>query len=322
MEKRLIYFNEDAHRYTDDFGNIYLSTTTFIGGYEPKEDWIEMARRCAGKGRYKDMTQTQVLKLWKKDTKDACDKGNVEHNYLETNVKNAIGYNLVSSRYNNERLYTLDSIDEDSNLGILDEEVLITSGFAAERPRIFNFIQALGKMGYKMYPELGVYSYEHLLSGLVDLPLINTQTRRFIIVDWKTNKHDLIPNGIEELKYCSGYFKKDDNGKATTNYIETKKYFDEPLSHLQCSSWNKYSLQLSQYAHFIELHDYKCEGLILFHIRDSKYDFFDKEVKDRPELIDTKRTDIHKMDFYKNEIVAMFNHRSKNLKRNTQTTLW
>ena len=43
---RILYFNEEEHKYTDDLGNGYISVTTLIGKYTQEFKKEEIAAAC------------------------------------------------------------------------------------------------------------------------------------------------------------------------------------------------------------------------------------------------------------------------------------
>ena len=100
---RTIYFNEEAHKYTNELGFTYTSTTTLIGKYCPEEDFVEIAKACERIGRnpnhpqylkYKGKFYKEIMDEWKKITEESCAFGTIKHNFLEQSIKLATGYNL------------------------------------------------------------------------------------------------------------------------------------------------------------------------------------------------------------------------------------
>lgn len=64
--RRDIFFNEAQHKYTDDRGNVYTSTTTVIGKYEDKFDSTEVAKAChragiKGNPKYRTKDNSRAL---------------------------------------------------------------------------------------------------------------------------------------------------------------------------------------------------------------------------------------------------------------------
>lgn len=322
LEDRLIFFDEQLHKYTDQFGNVYTSTTTLIDKYCTKFDNVTKAKACAGKGQYYGMSWKQVLKIWEKTRRDASAHGNKEHNYLEESIKDSTNYSKISNNYKGSRIYTIDDVIVNNSIGELDDEKLSSLGLEEDRVKIYNFLTKASASGYKIYSEVGVYIPEYLVSGLVDCPIINFEKKNFIIVDWKTNKRNLIPFNDEKYKWKSGYFKKDNNGKDTDKFVETMEYLKAPLDHLQQSNYVKYSLQLSLYAYQMELRGLTCSGLVLFHISHDKYQIGDVEVMEDINMIGKNKVEHHVMPYMKNEIIDMLNHHNSGLVKNGQLEMF
>ena len=85
---RILYFNEEEHKYTDDLGNGYISVTTLIGKYTQEFKIEEIAAACERIGKnprhpkyqkYKGKTKKQILWEWEQETIKACDKGTKKH---------------------------------------------------------------------------------------------------------------------------------------------------------------------------------------------------------------------------------------------------
>ncbi len=93
---RIIYFDEEAHKYSNELGFVYTSTTTLIGKYCPHDNFEDIAKACERIGRnpnhkdyhkYKGKTYKTILKEWATITKESCEFGSIKHNFLETAVK-------------------------------------------------------------------------------------------------------------------------------------------------------------------------------------------------------------------------------------------
>ena len=56
-----LYFDEGPHKYTDTYGNEYISVTTIIGNYSPKFDkdyWLHKKAKELG------ITEKELAKRW------------------------------------------------------------------------------------------------------------------------------------------------------------------------------------------------------------------------------------------------------------------
>lgn len=317
MNLPLIYFDENTHCYTDNRDNKYISVTTLIGKYEEKfeENAEQIARNCEKIGRnpnhakyekYKGKSYQQILKEWEKSKIIACDKGNTKHNYLEDVINNANGYKRSNTNHIEGTIYTIDNVLNDPGYGKVNLKYFEKCGLKEKYRTIYDILEYHVKEGYNMYPELGVYSYEDLISGLVDLPLIHYKKKAFKTLDWKSN--------IDVLSNKAGYYEKDDKGGRTTIFIETNKKLKYPLDYLVDCSSNKYGLQISMYSWLIEKKGLKYEENILCHIRNvlGKDGFETKE-----ELVD-----VHTMPYMKREVELLVTHNNSNNKKNIQSKLW
>lgn len=320
-----LYFNEEAHSYKDSRGFLYTSMTTVIGKYEQKFDTDGMAKRVvrSRKSQYYGWTVKAVKAHWKQLNKTSLDKGNRIHNWLETAVKQASGYKLIDGFYINDKIYTVNTHDfNTSSLGELSLDYFKQLKVDEKYPRIYKVILAYVNMGYRIFSEIGIFDTERLISGLIDILLLNPVTKDFVILDWKTNKHELIPYGEEKYKWIAGYFKKDKMGNDTHKFITTNTYFKAPLHNFQQSHFMIYALQLSGYASLVERLGYKCSAIVLCHIREElKYKVGDPEVDRIPQLDGLVRTDLHSMPYIKEQIDSLFNDHNKKLTSNKQATI-
>lgn len=101
------------------------------------------------------------------------------------------------------------------------------------------------KRDYKKTPEFILYNKKRGIAGQIDLLLRDTKSKKFHIVDYKTN---------EKISQ-SGY--KGQKAK-------------EPISDLEDCSLSKYSLQLSLYAYLLEEQGYEVGDLIILHLAEDK----------------------------------------------------
>jgi hypothetical protein len=325
----ILYFNEELHKYTDDRGYTYTSMTTAIGKYEIKfeEKQKEIAEACSRSrnSQYYGMGVQHILKLWKQENAKSLVKGNRIHNYLEEKVKLASGYKLVDNYYINDKIYTVNNFEQvlsrNNMIGELDLDFFVEIGIADKYPRIYKLIKTYVSLGYRIFSEIGIFDADRLISGLIDILFINFNTKEFVILDWKTNKHALIPFNDDRYKWISGYFKKDKFGQVTNKFIKTNTYFKHPLNRYQQSHYLIYALQLSGYASLVERLGYINKGIVLAHIREElKYTADSIEVSRIPSLIGKDVTDLHQMIYLKDDIDSLFEHHF-NTYTNQQATI-
>lgn len=60
---RILYFNEEEHKYTDDLGNGYISVTTLIGKYTQEFKKEEIAAACERIGKNPRHPKYQNIKV-------------------------------------------------------------------------------------------------------------------------------------------------------------------------------------------------------------------------------------------------------------------
>ena len=252
--KRNIKYDEASHTYRDEHNIKYTSVTTLIGQYQVPFDsnyWAEV------KAKELNLTKEQVLQNWADITKFACDKGNATHKVLEDSI-NASNDNANLNVETNsfQRIYK--GINVLSNQEI-DIKLLGTSPLAYKYPEIFlTLLDYVENHGCKIYAEKRIYWAEYQIAGTIDCLLV--KGKQFLIVDWKTNK--------DELVFKSGYFKKV-NGIKSNTWVDKDERLLVPLTNIQKSKGSTYTLQLSLYALLMELWGFECIGLLLYHIRDN-----------------------------------------------------
>jgi hypothetical protein len=303
MKKVQIYFEPIEHKYTDDEGNVYTSATQLIDKYKPKfhkEFWAfyravdqeygmlskprpDIPNRIWCKtypsdvGRYYTLPELAagiinlrkhpdlITQEWLEVAHAACERGNKEHDYLE---------NCVNGIYNEKTVDHTLAVNELPSfaLAIKDIKALENSPLAKTHKPVFELFKKLLHRGFTLFAEKRIYSYEHQISGMIDILAVNANNE-FYIVDWKTNK--------DPLKFKSGYYIKEWN-RNRTEKIKTDQWVDKdermfaPIDDLQNCKGTLYSLQLSLYARLCELWGLKCLGLVLCHLR--------IEVKDKKEI--------------------------------------
>ena len=113
-------FKEDGHKYTDNYGNEYKSTTTLLHDYKAafdKEYWLKKKAKELG------ISEARLAKQWQDITDEACARGTKTHNGLEDGIKDssmfrkAIQYMI---RDNGEMITVADIPDININVKELD----------------------------------------------------------------------------------------------------------------------------------------------------------------------------------------------------------
>ena len=253
-----LYFDEGPHKYTDTYGNEYISVTTIIGNYSPKFDkdyWLHKKARELG------ITEKELAKRWQDITDEACIRGSHTHNGLEDGIKG-------SSMFKDAIKY-LNQIETGRCITVADIPNLKARPLDIEKfkeatnnkyPKIYEVFDFYITRGYTIYSEIGVFLPNLLISGTIDVLAIKSD--RFVILDWKTNK--------DGLHFTSGYYKKDKTCKPvqlTNNWIEKDEKMLPPFNTLPECNGSHYTIQLSTYARMVELIlGIPCVGCGLCHI--------------------------------------------------------
>lgn len=299
-EVKLI-FEEEGHKYHDNLGNEYLSTTTLLHEYVPKfqrDYWLKK------KARELHISVKQLEKQWQDITDEACIRGTKTHNALEDAIKiNSLFKDAVRflRRGSGEMITIADIPNINLNIKELDVEAFkeITENKYDKIYKVFDYYK---NAGYKIYSEIGAFLIDYLVSGTIDVLCIRDD--QFVIGDWKTNRGG--------LKFESGYYKKDKSTKPsqlTDVWVSKDERLLAPLNHLQNCNGNIYNLQLSLYAYYVEyVLGIPCAGLWLCHI---DHDFVLNEygqpkrfpdglyrIKDNP----IEKVTLHRMPYLKREV--------------------
>lgn len=222
-------FMEKSHKYK--VGNQTLvSVTTYISRFHPEFEGYHISKALekkysrlpvsdAGKAR----THSYFLKRWKLLADEASSSGSRVHEYIEYNAP-----------YFHE-----------------------TPACAQEKGAI-EFFSNLPQHYQIACFEKRVYSLTKMLAGTIDCILYNSQTNKFVIVDWKTNKKNL-------LQYYND-----------SNLVG-------PFGHLKDTSLNIYSVQLSLYKSIIEeLTGIEVEDCWIIHLSNGDWTQIDNNKLNSP----------------------------------------
>ena len=253
-----LYFDEGPHKYTDSYGNEYISVTTIIGNYAPKFDknyWLHKKARELG------ISEKELSKRWQDITNEACTRGSATHNGLEDGIK---GNSMFK-----DAIQYLNQVDTGRCITVADipnlkAHPLDIEGFKKatnyKYQKIYDVFDYYINRGYTIYSEIGVFLPDILISGTIDVLAIKPE--QFVILDWKTNK--------DGLHFTSGYYKKDKTCKPvqlTNQWVEKQEFMLPPFNTLPECNGSHYTIQLSTYARMVELIlGIPCVGCGLCHI--------------------------------------------------------
>lgn len=327
-EKQIkLQFEPIAHKYTDETGRVYTSVTTVIGKYkEPfnKKYWsMYTALRDSGfkvrpsndkktivvNGKHRTLESLYrnpinchevnlLINKWTDLTEVACARGNEIHDYLEDSINKSKGdeggktNEVIKPQLSNSL----------SNTGLTIEfrtqHDLDTTDLQTTFPAIYDRLLAYINMGCIIYAEKKIYSYTYAIAGMIDVLIVNPRTKQFAILDWKTNK--------DEMLFQSGYYKKQQIGNQwvkTSNFIPTKNTLNFPLDTVPECKGMIYTMQLSLYAYVMELWGYRLvkNGLEIFHMRPGL----------EPKLI--------RVRYLKHEVHLMLEHHKNNKDTNNKS---
>lgn len=308
-------FKEDGHKYTDNYGNEYKSTTTLLHDYKPafdREYWLKKKAKELG------ISEARLAKQWQDITDEACSRGTKTHNGLEDGIKDSSMFRKAIQymvRDNGEMITVADIPDINMNVKELDVKEFIDAT-NNKYPEIYRVFDYYTNAGYKIYSEIGAFLIDFLISGTIDVLCIRDD--QFVIGDWKTNRGG--------LKFESGYYKKDKTQKPnqlTNIWVPKKDTLLPPVNHLPDCNGAIYNLQLSMYAFMVEIIlGIPNAGLWLCHI-DS--DFVLNEygmpkrfpdglyhVKKNP----VEKVTLHKMKYLKQDIINILKDRKRVIEAN------
>lgn len=258
FNNNFLYFDEGPHKYTDTYGNEYISVTTIIGNYSPKFDkdyWLHRKAKELG------ITEKELAKRWQDITNEACTRGSHTHNGLEDGIKGSSMFKDAIKYLNQVETGRCITVADIPNLKArpLDIEKF-KEATNNKYPKIYEVFDFYVTRGYTIYSEIGVFLPSLLISGTIDVLAIKSD--RFVILDWKTNK--------DGLHFTSGYYKKDKTCKPvqlTNNWIEKDEKMLPPFNTLPECNGSHYTIQLSTYARMVELIlGIPCVGCGLCHI--------------------------------------------------------
>lgn len=215
-----LHFNEEQHRYHVE-DKEFTSVSHNIHKFEEYVDWDDKAANVA---RANGVTKEEILQEWEDKKEEACARGTRVH--------------LFGEKYAFDRSLKPFILENGKSCG---QEIAVTK-FWNELPSHIVPAQI----------ELRMYHNLFRIAGTSDILLFNTNTRKFIIADYKTN---------EDL------FK---NFKGKTLLSPFTDLLDMPL--------NKYQIQLSFYQLLFELTGYKVESRkVIWLLKTGDYIMYDCE---------------------------------------------
>lgn len=244
-----LIFEEAAHKYHDTLGNEYISTTTLLHDLAPKFDkkyWLHKKAVQLG------ITEKELEEQWNTITKEACERGTNVHNGLEDGIKGsskfkqAIQY-LNTDEDGGEMITVADLNTINANYKLLDIKQF-KEATDNKYDNLYEVFEKYTNNGYKIYAEIGMFLIDYLISGTIDVLLVNEWENKAVIGDWKTNRSG--------LRFTAGYYRKDKKqhpAQLTSDWVEKKEFLLPPVQHLPHCNGSIYNLQLSMYGKAVNL---------------------------------------------------------------------
>lgn len=207
-------FEEDSHTYLVKGKKLKRSVSDLVNNFTVKVNFSEKADK---KDERLGLPAGTTSQMWKNNADLACAKGNKAHFFGE--------------------IYAF------------HRNVKPTDGF--ERA-VVKFWSELPKHVVPVFTELKMYHFQLMFGGMMDILLYNKNTKKFLIVDYKSNS------------------KLFDNFKGKT----LKKPFHDLLE----TNFNKYQLQFSFYQLLFEQTGFEVERRILVWLKkEGEYLMYDTE---------------------------------------------
>lgn len=293
----MIQFEEKAHRYFDAQNNTYTSATQFIEKFchkfeDQEEFWL----------LYKAIQYVSNIDKPLKIKKYSLSLDQQINTIIfdEDQYNNYIAYALRACGKSVEKLRAI--FDDKDLLALELASDLIKQHWRSENEiskvkgttfhnwkedlqfesKVYKFrnttlnvvdteIKSLENLEEGVYPELRLWNQDYFLAGTSDQVIILPH-KKAIIRDWKTNKEFVLTNKYQRLK--------------------------EPLTHLEDTHFNHYSLQLSLYAWMLEQFGYE-----VIHLEVEHFDL--KPIGDKWEIVNNR---VFELPYLREEIQNMLDY--------------
>jgi len=214
-----VIFEEEGHKYLIGKKQ-YKGVTTWLKQFKPEFKSKENALAYAIKHNILDYNNEpdveSVIQEWEWKGEESLIRGNRIHKYFEDHFKKKIVHTDISLQF-------------------------------------IKKLQSLPRLGDFLNPEKEDYNTHHILSeqviysklmdmcGMIDLLMINKETKKCFLLDFKTNK-------------------------AIDNKAFADKRMFSPFQFVPDCNYYHYKLQLSMYARILELNGHDIGGMALIHI--------------------------------------------------------
>jgi hypothetical protein len=203
-----VRFVQDTHQYFNKANEELKSVTKVIHSFEQKFDRESISRVIAKKMSEElkisiEVAQKRILDEWEAKRLSAEKRGNWIHGNLE--------------------------------------KYALTGGCEPELSGVAKQLHEIIKDSYRYYPELLIYSMQHMIAGTSDLPVQRQKSKTPLIdiYDYKTNE----ANGIQY----------DSISRKNNELKHYNRYMLPPFDYLEQCNYITYSLQLSIYALMMQI---------------------------------------------------------------------
>ena len=255
-------FLEDIHRYYDSNGNRYQGITTLIKSWFPQFDSLAIATACSKKESKPECfgkDPQEIVDMWAKTSKDACDFGNDLHSFAEYLLESPDNTRFI---WKGEK----DKLTPQQDRVIQAKECLV------------NFIDNNLLREYEILsPEFLIFSPDLKIATMIDVLARHKKTGDILIGDWKSNRK------IDKKSFYN---------RATGEYKMGLKQLD----FVQDSNYQHYALQVNLCQRILEREGYFPRGTKfikkIYHIHEDKRKKLDKfsikeyTIRDKKKAID------------------------------------
>lgn len=223
-------FHEGSHSYYNGKEK-YQGVTSLIGKYEKFTDWVKVSENYVKKKTRRELLKDLATK-WKITYKQAEAKWGKDEftgEWIRSVWADKSERALAGGNFYHNWAEIRDSEDAFYNpivngkKELLDLEILVDG----------------------TYLELGIFSHKYKVCGQADK--IELKGKEFKVIDYKTNAEKPEPKP-------KTYYDKASRSQVTKRFLA-------PISHIDENKYHVYALQLSIYAHMLELYGYTCLGL-------------------------------------------------------------
>lgn len=217
-QRNHILFDEDTHTYTNIItGEVYLSSTTFVGKFHEKFDGDRIAQNLIKtipryQEQYAGVAVEDAIADLKAQWKRRSDIGTAIHKILENYFLGLPVFDESKGEKWNNRISVLINAYDQLKLQERNE-------------------------GYEFIPEMLLYNDKFKLAGQSDIILLNPTQKTFKVLDYKTNQKGIDRKAYKDAKMFEPIAHIPDcNFYHYSLQLSLYAYFLEEESNFQCES--------------------------------------------------------------------------------------